>query len=106
MLSKEILLMSKKLYQKIRQIVVEWQQQIMVDQVVVEVCVGHHQEWVVDGDPWVVNQILVVVVAVEAVVIALVVAVAVATEAVEIIVADLDLMVVMVLIWEEVVAVV
>jgi hypothetical protein len=113
MLSREILLMSKKLYRKIKQIVVEWPQQIMVDQVVaaevvVVVCVGHHQEWVVDGDPWVVNQILVEVVAMEMVVIDLVAAaVVVAMEPVEIMLIDQDLMVVaMVVIWEEVVVVV
>jgi hypothetical protein len=100
MLSKEILLMSKKLYRKIRQIVPEWLQRTMVVAVAV-VCVGHHREWVVDGDLWVVNPITVEVVAVEAVATDLVVVVAaVAMEQVEIIVVDLDLMVVvMVVIW-------
>jgi hypothetical protein len=101
MLSKEILLMSKKLYRKIRQIVPEWLQRTMVV-VVAVVCVDHHREWGVDGDLWVANPITVEVVAVEAVATDLVVVVvaAVAMEQVEIIVVDLDLMVVvMVVIW-------
>jgi hypothetical protein len=76
----------------------------MVDQVVaaevVVVCVDHHhQEWVVDGDPWVVNQILVEVVVTDLVGV-------VDMEPVEIMVVDLHLMVVvMVLISEELVVV-
>jgi hypothetical protein len=49
MLSKEILLMSKKLYRKIRQIVPEWLRLTTVDQVdagvvAMVVCEVHHQE--------------------------------------------------------------
>jgi hypothetical protein len=104
MLSKEILLMSKKRYQKIRQIVVEWLQATTVDHVVVvAVCVDHHQERVVGGDLWVAIQILV-----EAVVVVtgLVGVVAEAMELEEIMVIDLrPTVVVMVVIWEEVVLV-
>jgi hypothetical protein len=93
--------MSKKLYRKIKQIVGEWPQQTTVEQVVVAVvvCVDHHQERVVDGDPWVVNQILVEVVVTDLVGV-------VDMEPVEIMVVDLHLMVVvMVLISEELVVV-
>lgn len=97
--------MLKKLYQKIKQIVVEWQQQIMVDKVVVEVCVDHHQEWVVvavvavvDGALWEVNQTSVDKVVVTDLV-------EVVMEQVEIMVIVLHLMVVvMVVIWGVIVA--
>jgi hypothetical protein len=111
MLSKEILLMSKKLYQKIKQIVPEWLRQIMVDVVAVEavakvVCVDHHQEQLGDGDLWVVNRILVEVPVIDLVVV-VVAAVAVAMELVEIMAVDRHLTaVVMVVIWVEEVTVV
>jgi hypothetical protein len=63
--SKETQLTLKKLYQKIRQIVVEWHNHTMVvEEVVVVVCVDHHPEWVVvegvavDGDRWAVDRIM------------------------------------------------
>ena len=110
MLLKETQLMSKKHYPKIRQIVVECQQETMVDKgvavaaAVVVVCVDHHLEWAVDGDLWVVNQTLVA----EAVVIDLVVVavVVVVMELEEIMVIVLHHMeVVMVVIWEAIVGV-
>jgi hypothetical protein len=104
MLSKETLLMLKKLYQKIRQIVVEWLQRTMVDQEVVAavVCVDHHLDRVVDGDLWVANQISVEVVVTDPA------AVVEATDREQIMAIDLRPMVVVVMVvkWEEVVAVV
>jgi hypothetical protein len=102
-------LMLKKLYQKTRQIVVEWHNHTMVVQEVV--CVDHHQERVVvvvevaaaDGAQWVVDRVLVVVVEV-VVDTDLVVVAAVAMEPAEIMVIGLDPMVAaMVVIWVAVV---
>jgi hypothetical protein len=104
---KEIQLMSKKLYRKIRRIAVEWPNHIMVVQeVVAVVCVDHHPEWVVveavaavDGDRWVVD--LISVVAVEVVADIDQVAVVVVMEPEEIMVVELrpTVVAVMVVIW-------
>jgi hypothetical protein len=102
---KETQLMLKKLYPKIKQIVVEWHNHIMVVQEVVAVaCVDHHHEWVVveaavvDGAQWAVDRILAV--AVEAIVDTDLVVAAAAMEPVEIMVIEPHPMVVaMAVIW-------